>query len=377
MADQDAAPHILYVDDDAGLRRLVARALERRGFRVDCATGGQEGAAMAAERRYDLIAVDHYMPGQDGLTTLDQIRRQPDPPPIIYVTGSEESRVAVAALKAGAIDYIVKTVGEEFFDLLARSIEQGMARMRILAEKEQAEARLRESNERLEAMLYEVNHRVANSLQLVSSFVYLQARSVEGADAKAALEDTQRRIAAIAQVHRRLYSGGRVDRVDIAGYLASLLTDLEETWSTPEAPRSITLSAEPVTLDTDQAVAVGVIVNGTPEAPRSITLSAEPVTLDTDQAVAVGVIVNELVSNACKYAYPEDQAGEVRVTLLNQGSGFLLRVEDDGFGMPHDGSVKGTGIGSKLVNAMVANLKARLDHDPAHKGVRITISTPI
>ena len=346
MADQDAAPHILYVDDDAGLRRLVARALERRGFRVDCATGGQEGAAMAAERRYDLIAVDHYMPGQDGLTTLDQIRRQPDPPPIIYVTGSEESRVAVAALKAGAIDYIVKTVGEEFFDLLARSIEQGMARMRILAEKEQAEARLRESNERLEAMLYEVNHRVANSLQLVSSFVYLQARSVEGADAKAALEDTQRRIAAIAQVHRRLYSGGRVDRVDIAGYLASLLTDLEETWSTPEAP-------------------------------RSITLSAEPVTLDTDQAVAVGVIVNELVSNACKYAYPEDQAGEVRVTLLNQGSGFLLRVEDDGFGMPHDGSVKGTGIGSKLVNAMVANLKARLDHDPAHKGVRITISTPI
>jgi two-component sensor histidine kinase len=301
---------------------------------------------MAAERRYDLIAVDHYMPGQDGLATLDQIRRLPDPPPVIYVTGSEESRVAVAALKAGAIDYIVKTVGEEFFDLLARSIEQGMARVRTLAEKEQAEARLRESNERLEAMLYEVNHRVANSLQLVSSFVYLQARSVEGADAKAALEDTQRRIAAIAQVHRRLYSGDRVDRVDMAGYLASLLKDLEETWSTPEAP-------------------------------RSITLSAEPVTLDTDQTVAVGVIVNELVSNACKYAYPPDQAGEVRVALLNQGDSFLLRVEDDGFGMPSDGSIKGTGIGSKLVNAMVANLKARLDHDPAHKGVRVTISAPI
>jgi two-component sensor histidine kinase len=346
MADEDAASHILYIDDDAGLRRLVARALERRGFRVDCATGGLEGAEMAAERRYDLIAVDHYMPGQDGLATLDQIRRLPDPPPVIYVTGSEESRVAVAALKAGAIDYIVKTVGEEFFDLLARSIEQGMARVRTLAEKEQAEARLRESNERLEAMLYEVNHRVANSLQLVSSFVYLQARSVEGADAKAALEDTQRRIAAIAQVHRRLYSGDRVDRVDMAGYLASLLKDLEETWSTPEAP-------------------------------RSITLSAEPVTLDTDQTVAVGVIVNELVSNACKYAYPPDQAGEVRVALLNQGDSFLLRVEDDGFGMPSDGSIKGTGIGSKLVNAMVANLKARLDHDPAHKGVRVTISAPI
>jgi two-component sensor histidine kinase len=124
-----------------------------------------------------------------------------------------------------------------------------------------------------------------------------------------------------------------------------LLKDLEETWSTPEAP-------------------------------RSITLSAEPVSLDTDKAVAVGVIVNELVSNACKYAYPEDRAGEVRVALLNQGGGFLLRVEDDGLGMPSDGSIKGTGLGSKLVNAMAANLRAQLDHDPTHQGVRITVSVP-
>jgi two-component sensor histidine kinase len=343
MADEDAAPHILYIDDDAGLRRLVARALERRGFRVDCATGGLEGAEMAAERRYDLIAVDHYMPGQDGLATLDQIRRQPDPPPVIYVTGSEESRVAVAALKAGAIDYIVKTVGEEFFDLLARSIEQGMMRVRTLAEKEQAETRLRESHERLEAMLHEVNHRVANSLQLVSSFVYMQARSVEGADAKAALADTQRRIEAIAQVHRRLYNGDRVDRVDMADYLASLIKDLEETWSTPAAP-------------------------------RWISLSAEPVTLDTDKAVAVGVIVNELVSNACKYAYPPNLGGAVRVGLAQKGGEFLLWVEDDGCGLPADGTVHGTGLGSKLVNAMATNLKARLEHDPAHKGVRVTIT---
>jgi two-component sensor histidine kinase len=335
-------PRILYVDDDDGLRQLVSRGLKRRGFRIDCAADGPEGAAMAAERHYDLIAVDHYMPGQDGLATLAQIRALPDPPPVIYVTGSEESRVAVAALKAGAIDYVVKTVGEEFFDLLARAIEQGIDRVRILAEKEQAETRLRESHERLEAMLHEVNHRVANSLQLVSSFVYMQARSAGGEDARAALADTQRRIAAIAQVHRRLYSGDRVDRVDMADYLEALVKDLEETWSTPEAP-------------------------------RTITLSAEHVTLDTDKAVAVGVIVNELVSNACKYAYSPGQAGAVRVTLENRGDKFLLRIEDDGHGMPADGSVKGTGIGSKLVNAMASNLKAKVEYDPAHQGVRATI----
>jgi len=342
MADADDAPRILYIDDDEGLRRLVSRALERRGFQVDCAFGGKEGAAMAAERRYDLVAVDHYMPGQDGLTTLQQIRKLPDPPPVIYVTGSEESRVAVAALKAGAIDYVVKTVGEEFFDLLARAIEQGIRRVRMQAEKERTEARLRQSNERLEAMLHEVNHRVANSLQLVSAFVYMQARNAGNDETRAALGDTQRRIAAIAQVHRRLYTGDSVNRVDMAEYLGSLLTDLEETWSTPEAP-------------------------------RTLTLSAESLELPTDKAVAVGVIVNELVSNACKYAYAADAAGEVRIALKREGDKFLLRVEDNGVGMPADGAVKGTGLGTKLINAMAATLKSAVDYDAGHAGVRATL----
>jgi len=342
MADAEDAPRILYIDDDEGLRRLVSRALDRRGFQVDCALGGKEGVDMAAEVKYDLIAVDHYMPGQDGLTTLQQLRKLPDPPPVIYVTGSEESRVAVAALKAGAIDYVVKTVGEEFFDLLARAIEQGIVRVRMRAEKEQAEQRLRESNERLEAMLHEVNHRVANSLQLVSAFVYMQARGAGNEETRAALGDTQRRIAAIAQIHRRLYTGDSVNKVDMADYLGSLLSDLEETWSTPEGP-------------------------------RALSLVAEPVELGTDKAVAVGVIVNELVSNACKYAYGPNATGQVRVELKAQGDKFLLRVEDDGCGMPADGAIKGTGLGSKLINAMAATLKSAVDYDATHSGVRATL----
>ena len=342
MADAEDAPRILYIDDDEGLRRLVSRALERRGFQVDCALGGIEGVDMAAQVKYDLIAVDHYMPGQDGLTTLQQLRKLPDPPPVIYVTGSEESRVAVAALKAGAIDYVVKTVGEEFFDLLARAIEQGIVRVRMHTEKERAETQLRESHERLEAMLHEVNHRVANSLQLVSAFVYMQARNAGNDETRAALGDTQRRIAAIAQVHRRLYTGNSVNKVDMADYLGSLLTDLEETWSTPESP-------------------------------RSLTLVAEPVELATDKAVAVGVIVNELVSNACKYAYGANTTGEVRVELKAEGGKFRLLVEDDGCGMPADGAVKGTGLGSKLINAMAATLKSAVDYDAGHAGVRASL----
>jgi two-component sensor histidine kinase len=345
MAEEPRAPHILYIDDDEGLRRLVARALKRRGYEVATAGSGQEGTAMAAAQRFDLVAVDHYMPGQDGLATLAALRALDAPPPVIYVTGSEESRIAVAALKAGAIDYVVKSVGEDFFDLLARSVDQALVAVRLQAEKEHAEAQLRESNQRLQAMLHEVNHRVSNSLQLVSAFVHMQARSVSGEDARSALEDTQRRIEAISQVHRRLYTSDSVTKVDMADYLAALVGELQEAWSTPEAP-------------------------------RTLTLDATPMRLSTDKAVAVGVIVNELVSNACKYAYPADQAGEVRTALHVEGGDFVLTVEDDGCGMPADGSIKGTGLGSKLVVAMARTLKARMQHDPDARGVRVMLTAP-
>lgn len=337
------APHILYIDDDEGLRRLTRRVLERRGYRVELAESGPEGVAMAAQTAYDLVAVDHYMPGQDGLATLAQLRELPSAPPVIYVTGSEESRIAVAALKAGAVDYVVKTVGEDFFDLLASAIDQALAAVRLRAGKEQAEEQLRASNDRLQALLGEVNHRVANSLQLVSAFVHMQARALVDGNARAALEDTQRRIAAIAQVHKRLYTSDDVETVDMEEYLGALVGELEQTWSTPVSR-------------------------------RNLQLVAEPVKLATDKAVAVGIIVNELVSNACKYAYDAATPGDVRIVLSRETpDSFRLRVEDDGCGMPTDGVAHGTGLGSKIVRAMADTLRTAIEFDTGGPGTRVSL----
>ncbi len=337
---------VLYIDDDAGIRRLAARALERRGYRMTVAETGAEGVVKAAAERFDLIAVDHYMPGMDGLETLDALRRLPDPPPVVYVTGSEEGRIAVAALKAGAADYVVKTVGDDFFDLLAASFEQVRARALLKHEKAAAEADLRASNARLEALLGEVNHRVANSLQLVSAMVRLQATALTDPSAREALEDTQRRIQAIAQVHRRLYTSNDVESVDMQEYLGALVDELAETWSTEALP-------------------------------RALSLAAEPIRLPTDRAVSLGVIVTELVTNACKYAYPTG-GGEVRVALRRiDDDVFLLAVEDDGCGIPEDAVPRGTGLGTKLIRAMAQSLQTIVEYDPSHTGVRATLRAAV
>ncbi len=338
---------ILYIDDDEGLCRLVSRALGKRGYDVSVATNGLDGVDKVSHAAFDLVAVDHYMPGYDGLSTLEALRALPAVPPIIYVTGSEESRIAVAALKAGAVDYVVKTVGDDFFDLLANAFDTALTAVALKAQKAEVETALRASNARLEALLHEVNHRVANSLQLVSAFIHMQARALDDPAAKAALADTQARITAIAQVHKRLYTTDDVSGVAMDDYLAALVRELEATWSTPDSP-------------------------------RALRLAADPIRLATDRAVSLGVIVNELVSNACKYAYPSGQAGEIRIDLARDGErDFVLRVEDDGAGLPVSMAPKGTGIGTKLIGAMAASLGSSLTYDPAHLGVRATLRASV
>jgi PAS domain S-box-containing protein len=131
---------ILYIDDDPGLCRLVQKDLERQGYVVEIATDGASGVARIARGDIDVVALDHYMPNQDGLETLARIRNLAEPPPVIYVTAMQEGRVAVAALKAGAVDYVPKDVQGEFLALLQRAIDTALHAIMLHRAKEAAEA---------------------------------------------------------------------------------------------------------------------------------------------------------------------------------------------------------------------------------------------
>lgn len=342
-----ATPTLLYIDDDAALARLVERGLTRAGYKVVHAASGQEGLERLAQGGIDVIALDQYMPGLDGLETLEQILKIPDTPPVVFVTASQDSAIAVTALKAGAADYLVKDVRGEFIPLLQVAVNGAVKRAAIQKARDEAEAEVHASRDRYaalaaerEVLLREVNHRVGNSLQIIASLLHLQANSANQQDVKAALTNAMGRVAAVAQVHRRLYTSHDFKTVMLNQYLEALLEDLRRSAEGNKMSR--------------------------------LTLKAEPVEIDPDRAVAIGIIVNELVMNAVKYAYP-DGAGPIHVELKPEGDDLLLAISDEGVGFSDKDDPRGTGMGQRIVAAMASKLDASVERDPTHKGTRFVV----
>ncbi|WP_320188939.1 sensor histidine kinase [Agrobacterium rosae] len=120
-------------------------------------------------------------------------------------------------------------------------------------------------------MLKEVNHRVQNSLQLVSAFLRLQARSANDSQSKLHLDEAQKRLTAVALVHRRLYQDESIEVIDLSRYLEDLCHEMKSS------------------MDADWA--------------EHIEVSLAPILVATERAVNIGLILTELIINANKYAY--------------------------------------------------------------------------
>jgi two-component sensor histidine kinase len=343
-----AAPTLLYIDDDVALARLVERGMTRLGFKVVHARSGTEGLERLAQGGIDVVALDQYMSGLDGLETLERITAIPNAPPVVFVTASQDSKIAVTALKAGAADYLVKDALGDFIPLLHVAIDSALRQALLQKARDDAEAEVHASRDRFaalaaerEVLLREVNHRVGNSLQIIASLLHLQANSSTQEDVKAALTNAVGRVAAVAQVHRRLYTSHDLKSVLLNQYLDALLEDLRRSAAGNKMSR--------------------------------LTLKAEAIEIDPDRAVAIGIIVNELVMNAVKYAYP-DGAGPIHVDLHASGDDLTLSIADQGVGLDaKQNDPRSTGMGQRIVAAMAAKLEASVEPDPLHAGTRIVV----
>ena len=189
-----------------------------------------------------------------------------------------------------------------------------------------------------EQALLEIDHRTSNNYQTVLALVLAQAKSSEDGAVKDALQQVADRIRAIASASRKLAVASEgLEQVRIGKHLHDLCKEIEKGLSRP-----------------------GV----------SVDCELEDIVLSADDTVCLSILVNELVTNALKHAFPDDRSGTIEISLARTRAGIELAVADDGVGMARAGDSRGSGLGQRLIDTFVKQLRAKHEVETGSSGTR-------
>jgi PAS domain S-box-containing protein len=203
---------------------------------------------------------------------------------------------------------------------------------RDVTSRKQSEAQLKAAYDREVVLIKEIHHRVKNNLQIISGLLYLQFRQVEDAQGRAIIQSCRDHILSMALLHEKLYRSQDLENIDFIGYIRSLTLSLEGSYTSPSTA-------------------------------ISLNIQAETVKVDLDTAMYCGLIINELVSNALKYAFPEDLAGQIIIEFHQDAADlYTLIVRDNGIGMPEAIDLKhAKSLGLQLVYSLATKqLKGKI-----------------
>src|SRR5215472_1357574 len=116
---------VLIVDDEPGIRESLSRVLEDEGYRVDAVGSGESCLEFLAATKCDVAMLDIWLPGIDGLETLEKMGALADPPVVIMISGHGTIETAVRATKLGAFDFIEKPLSiDKTLLTLKHAVEQ-------------------------------------------------------------------------------------------------------------------------------------------------------------------------------------------------------------------------------------------------------------
>ena len=133
---------VLVIDDEEIMRDILGTLLEREGYSVRLATNGQEGLDLARSLPFDAVIVDVMMPGIDGLTVLDELKKLDEELPVVMITAYASMESAISAMKKGAFDYITKPFkNDEVLIVLQNAIERRQLVAENVALKQNLQAR--------------------------------------------------------------------------------------------------------------------------------------------------------------------------------------------------------------------------------------------
>ncbi len=195
-----------------------------------------------------------------------------------------------------------------------------------ITEKKKSEKEIVESLKEKEVLLKEIHHRVKNNLQVISSILNLQSSFVKDKRTLEILEESRNRIRSMAIIHENLYQTTNFSSINFSAYLENLSHNLVASYS----------------------VGLGKI---------ELVTELEKVELVLDQAIPCGLMVNELVTNSLKYAFPDGNDGQIKISLKEAKNKVLLKIGDNGVGFK-DGfhPLESETLGLQLVSTLVEQL---------------------
>ncbi|HOP64178.1 MAG TPA: PAS domain-containing protein [Spirochaetota bacterium] len=178
-----------------------------------------------------------------------------------------------------------------------------------------------------ETYMRELQHRVKNSLAMITSLISLELGQSENPDVRRSLKTIEGRVMVLNKLYQLLYSGEGSSELPLDIYLKTIIGSITEGYG-------------------DSAGKVSVITE------------LDNIDIDPKRATSIGIILNELLTNSIKYAFRDRDRGTVNVALQMDGNRIMLKVSDDGEGLPENfDSELSAGLGLKLINLLTIQMK--------------------
>jgi two-component sensor histidine kinase/HAMP domain-containing protein len=199
-------------------------------------------------------------------------------------------------------------------------------------ERKKAEALAKKSLSEKQLLMKEVHHRIKNNLSVIQSLLMLQVRDITDDKSKQYFLEATNRVKSMSMIHERLHGAEDLTKVEPSEYIRSLIEVLFNNYK-------IVTNAIKLTCDVQVTV------------------------LDVDTMIPLGLIINELVSNALKYAFPDNMEGELSVLLHGRGKAdYELVIKDTGVGLPEDFDLKkAKSHGLLIVNTLVNQINGAIE----------------